>query len=128
LETLDPIPDTMALLAQPDLVYFAGQVRINPCITFRDFGYQIVPDFAQAFHNIPSIMVKEHLMPVGLSAPGEDSIATQKSRTDNELDVVAVPDPDSVSTCRYELQSPIYIFFSDRAQLLCRHNVYGFPL
>jgi hypothetical protein len=87
LETLDPIPDTIALLAELDLVYLAGQVRINPWVTFRDFGYRIEPDFAQAFHNIPPIMVKEHLMPVGLSAPGEDSISTQKSRTGNNINV-----------------------------------------
>jgi hypothetical protein len=87
LENLDPIPDTIALLAEPDLVYLAGQVRINPWVTFRDFGYRIEPDFAQAFHNITPIMVKEHLMPVGLSAPGEDSIAIQKSRTGNNIDV-----------------------------------------
>jgi hypothetical protein len=87
LENLDPIPDTIALLAEPDLVYLAGQVRINPWVTFRDFGYRIEPDFAQAFHNIAPIMVKEHLMPVGLSAPGEDSIAIQKSRTGNNIDV-----------------------------------------
>jgi len=87
LESLDPIPDTIALLGEVDLVYLAGQVRINPWVTFRDYGYRIEPDFAQAFHNLPPIMVKEHLMPVGLSAPGEDSIATQKSRTGNAIDL-----------------------------------------
>jgi hypothetical protein len=87
LESLDPIPDTIALLGEVDLVYLTGQVRINPWVTFRDYGYRIDPDFAQAFHNLPPIMVKEHLMPVGLSAPGEDSIATQKSRTGNAIDL-----------------------------------------
>ena len=87
LETLDPIPDTIALLAEPDLIYLAGQVRINPWVTFRDFGYRLEPDFAQAFYNIPPIMVKEHLMPAGLLAPGDDSIATQKLRTGNDAEV-----------------------------------------
>ena len=87
LEALDPIPDTIMLLAEPNLVYLAGQVRNNPWATFRDYGYRIEPDFYQAFHNLPPIMVKEHLMPVGLSAPGEDSIATQKTRAGNNIDL-----------------------------------------
>ena len=87
LETLDHIPDTIALLAEPDLIYLAGQVRINPWVTFRDFGYRLEPDFAQAFYNIPPIMVKEHLMPAGLLASGDDSIATQKLRTGNDAEV-----------------------------------------
>jgi hypothetical protein len=82
LEALDPIPDTIIPLGEIDLVYLARCIITNPWATFRDYGYRIEPDFTQAFHLHPPIMVKEHVMPVGLpDHPDTDDEEVQKSRT-----------------------------------------------
>jgi hypothetical protein len=75
LEALDPIPDTIVPLAEINLVYIAHSIITNPWATFRDYGYRIEPDFTQAFHLHPPIMVKEHIMPVGL--PDQDDQETE---------------------------------------------------
>lgn len=90
LEDVEAIPDTIALGGELDLVYLAGQVITNPWASFRDYGHRIEPDFAQTFHLSSPIMVKEHLMPVGIVAPGDDDIAIQKSRSGDDIDLTDV--------------------------------------
>jgi hypothetical protein len=88
LEALDPIPDTLIPLGEINLVYLAGCMIANPWVTFRDYGYRIDPDFAQSFYLPPPIMVKEHVMPVGLSPldTDDDSEVTLQSRRGDTTD------------------------------------------
>lgn len=69
LETLDPIPDTIAKLASLSLSYIANQIILCPWTMYKDYGYRLEPDFGQGFHLCDPVLVEKHLMPVGLSAP-----------------------------------------------------------
>ena len=67
-ENLQPIPYLALHWAGADAVYIAGKLAESPWLTHRDYGYRLEPDFAQAFHLPPPIMVMDHLMPVGLES------------------------------------------------------------
>ena len=69
LDTLDPIPDTVLQLATPSLVYLASQVITNPWTMYKDYGWRLLPSYAQMFHNKQPVLVADHLMPIGLLEP-----------------------------------------------------------
>jgi len=68
-DVLDPIPDTVMQLAQLSLVYIANKVITTPWTLFKDYGYRLLPDFAQMFWLSQPIQLREHLSPVGLLNP-----------------------------------------------------------
>jgi len=51
------------------LVYLANRILINPWSTFKDYGYRLLPNYAQNFNLGDPVMFKEHLCPVGLPNP-----------------------------------------------------------
>lgn len=51
------------------LVYLANQILTSPWSTFKDYGYRLLPSYAQNFDLGEPVMFKEHLCPVGLSNP-----------------------------------------------------------
>jgi hypothetical protein len=65
LEDLAPIPETL-LQFQPSLMYICNQIMLTPApyTLFKDYGYRLLPCFAQAFDLGKSILVKEHLCPI----------------------------------------------------------------
>ena len=62
-----PIPHLFLVWNGGDAVYFDGEIVDDPWDTHCDYGLWLEPNFAQAFHFPPPIMVQEHLMPVGAS-------------------------------------------------------------
>jgi hypothetical protein len=70
LDVLDPIPDTIMQLAQVSLVYIANQVITTLWNFFeKDYGYRLLPDYAQMSWLAEPIKVREHLSPIGLLNP-----------------------------------------------------------
>jgi hypothetical protein len=76
LEELAPVPETL-LQFQPSLMYICNQIMLTPApyTLFKDYGYRLLPCFAQAFDLGRPILVKEHLCPVGLPNPPESITA-----------------------------------------------------
>jgi hypothetical protein len=70
LEELAPLPEAH-LQFQPSLMYICKQIMLTPApySLFKDYGYRLLPSFAQAFHLGEPILVEEHLCPVGLPDP-----------------------------------------------------------
>ena len=66
-EDMQPIPHLALNWVGADVVYVASKLVENPWVTHRDYGYRLEPDFVQAFHLPPPVMVMDHLMPVGLA-------------------------------------------------------------
>lgn len=69
LETLDSIPDTIIQLASQSLVYLANRIVKSPWTMYKDYGWRLLPSYSHRFFNRPPVLVKEHLMPVGLATP-----------------------------------------------------------
>jgi hypothetical protein len=82
LEDLTPIYDTTHLQLRPSFMYICKQIMLTPApfSLFKDYGYRLLPWFAQAFYLKEPILVKEHLCPVGLTDP-PDSITKYTSNT-----------------------------------------------
>jgi hypothetical protein len=127
LQALDPIPDTIALLGEINLVYLANQVVSNPWVTFRDYGYRLEPDFTQAFHLPPPVMVMEHLMPVGLEAASEgEEDSTQKSRRGEDInipDVEVMGAKDMILEAKREKSNDIFLTGKTREGQLIKLNL-----
>jgi hypothetical protein len=70
LEDLIPIYEEQFQL-RPSFMYICKQIMLTPApfSLFKDYGYRLLPWFAQAFHLKEPVLVKEHLCPVGLSNP-----------------------------------------------------------
>lgn len=70
LEELAPLPER-GLQFQQSMMYFCRQIMMTPqpFSLFKDYGYRLLPCFAQAFYLGDPIQVKDHLCPVGLSDP-----------------------------------------------------------
>jgi hypothetical protein len=70
LEELASVPETH-LQFRPSLMYVCRQIMLTPApfSLFKDYGYRLLPCFAQAFYLGKPIQVKDHLCPVGLDAP-----------------------------------------------------------
>lgn len=87
-ETLDPIPDTQLQFAEVNVAYMAEKVITNPWTTFIDYGYRLLPDFAQAYVLKEPIMLKEHLMPAGINfVYKEPNFQLEHDRHGNEITV-----------------------------------------
>lgn len=87
-EVLDPIPDTVLQFGEINLVYLADRITANPWMTFRDYGYRLLPLFAHAFQRINPIMTHKHLMPaVLLSESLQSSQILLNSRHGHSYDV-----------------------------------------
>jgi hypothetical protein len=56
-------------LADANLVYFANRIVTPPWREFIDYGWRLLQTSFSMFHHRPPILVKEHLMPVGLHNP-----------------------------------------------------------
>ena len=70
LEELAPIPETHLQL-QPSLMYICKQIMLTaaPYSKFKDYGYRLLPSFAQAFNLGKPFRIEDHLCPVGLASP-----------------------------------------------------------
>ena len=70
LEDLALFHDTKFQL-QPSFLYICKQIMLAPASSslFKDYGYRLFPQFAQAFNLTEPILVKQHLCPVGLTKP-----------------------------------------------------------
>jgi hypothetical protein len=79
LEELSMVPETHLQL-QPSFLYLCQQTLLTPVphTLFKDYGYRLLPCFAQVFHLGKPILVQDHLCPVGLPEPPE-SIADYTS-------------------------------------------------
>src|ERR1700722_1983950 len=69
IDILKPIPDTVLPLGEVNLVYFANRVQMSSWTMYKDYGWRLLPSYAEAFHHRPPVMLLEHLMPIGLSHP-----------------------------------------------------------
>jgi len=92
LDVLDPIPDTVMQLAQLSLVYIANRVITTPWTLFKDYGYRLLPDFAQMFWLSEPIQVREHLSPVGLSNPPPAFISHNPPQRSRSGDLIIAND------------------------------------
>jgi len=72
LEELSMVPETHLQL-QPSFMYICKQILLTPVphSLFKDYGYRLLPCFAQAFDLGRPILVRDHLCPVGLPEPPE---------------------------------------------------------
>jgi hypothetical protein len=73
LEELAPVPETHLQL-RPSFMYVCEQIMQimltpAPYSLFKDYGFRLLPCFAQAFDLGKPILVEEHLCPVGLTEP-----------------------------------------------------------
>ena len=62
------------------LVYLANRILISPWSTFKDYGYRLLPNYAQNFYLGEPVMFKEHLCPVGLSETPQSIIEYHSER------------------------------------------------
>lgn len=84
LEVLAPIHDTV-MHYDASLVYLANQVTINPWPLFKDYGYRILPNFAQNYYLGKPKLIKEHLCPVGLPFPPSSITSYHQSEPEARL-------------------------------------------
>ena len=70
LEDLFSINDTHLQL-RPSFLYLCKQITLTPVpfSLFKEYGYRLLPCFAQAFDLRSPVLVKQHLCPAGLSKP-----------------------------------------------------------
>jgi len=78
LEDLAPIPETI-MQFQPSIAYIGNRATITPWDLFKDYGYRLMPDFAQTFDLGGPILLQEHLCVVGLPDPPKSALAYTNS-------------------------------------------------
>jgi len=96
LEELAPVPETHLQL-RPSYMYVCEQIMQimltpAPYSLFKDYGYRLLPCFAQGFELGKAILVEEHLCPVGLAEPPKSikdyACHPRKGRNGDEVRVV----------------------------------------
>ena len=63
------------------LVYIANKILVSPWSTFKDYGYQLLPNFAQNYNLGEPIMFEDHLCPLGLPNPPSSLTDYHSERT-----------------------------------------------
>ena len=79
MEDLHPVPQEI-MGYDTSLVYLANRVTSMPWTLFKDYGYRLLPNFAQNFYLGKPYRFKEHLCPVGLADPPDSITAYQAER------------------------------------------------
>jgi hypothetical protein len=85
LEMLDSIPDTIIQLASQSLVYLANRIVKSPWTMYKDYGWRLLPSYSHRFFNRPPVLVKEHLMPVGLATPTQNDYEDDMECDDSRI-------------------------------------------
>jgi len=70
-----------------DLVYLADRIITSPWTMFKDYGYRLLPSFADLYHLSEPTMVIDHLMPVSLEHPPSQPIYSQTARSGDAIDI-----------------------------------------
>ncbi len=87
LEYLESIQEAN-FLTESSLVYLCDQISKSPWNTYRDYGFRLLPNFAEIFNYSKPVNVKEHTCPVGLPMPASsitNYILDQKSREGKDV-------------------------------------------
>ena len=90
LEEIEPIETVMQY--QPTMAYFCNHVTTTPWTLFKDYGYRLLPCFAQLVDLGKPFKVGDHLCPVGLEEPprsitGYHSNRLEKGRNGKDIRV-----------------------------------------
>ena len=79
LADLHPIPQSI-MGYDTSLVYLANRVTSIPWTLFKDYGYRLLPNFAQSVHLGAPMQFREHLCPIGLHNPPKSITAYHDQR------------------------------------------------
>jgi hypothetical protein len=91
LSDLQPVPQEI-MGYDASLVYLANRITMTPWTLFKDYGYRLMPNFAQNFYLGKPVLFKEHLCPVGLPDPPDSITAYHAERFGREGGIVDTND------------------------------------